>query len=48
MASAQSDPSGDKQTLMRPRIDFSASLAAVNRAQTLLDESKEQLKERDR
>jgi chemotaxis protein MotC len=46
--SAQPDPSGEKQTLMRPRIDFSASLAAVNRAQALLDQSREQLKERDR
>jgi chemotaxis protein MotC len=47
-ASAPPEPSGAKSSLMRPRIDFTAPIAAVNRAQTLLDESKEQLKERDR
>lgn len=47
-ASAPPEPSGVKASLMRPRIDFTAPIAAVNRAQTLLDESKEQLKERDR
>jgi chemotaxis protein MotC len=47
-AAEQQDRSGEAQTSMRPRIDFSASLAAVDRAQTLLDQSKEQLKERDR
>jgi chemotaxis protein MotC len=47
-AAEQQDRSGEAQTSMRPRIDFSPSLAAVNRAQTLLDQSKEQLKERDR
>lgn len=39
---------GAEQTAVRPRIDFSASLAAVDHAQKLLDESSEQLKERKR
>jgi chemotaxis protein MotC len=47
-APAQQDQSGEGQTSMRPRIDFSHSLATVNRAQVLLDQSKEQLKERAR
>ncbi|MBO4223984.1 chemotaxis protein [Bradyrhizobium neotropicale] len=47
-APAQQDQPGEAQTSMRPRIDFGRSLAAVNRAQVLLDESKEQLKERAR
>ena len=47
-ASAQQDQSSGRQTSMRERIDFSPSRAAVNRAQSLLDESKVQLKERDR
>jgi chemotaxis protein MotC len=38
----------NERTAVRPRIDFSASLATVDRAQKLLDESKEQLKERTR
>jgi chemotaxis protein MotC len=46
--SEQQHQSNGGQTSLRPRIDFSASLAAVNRAQSLLDQSKEQLKERDR
>jgi chemotaxis protein MotC len=44
--SEQQHQSNGGQTSLRP-IDFSASLAAVNRAQSLLDQSKEQLKERD-
>ena len=44
----QHDRAGGEQTAVRPRIDFSASLGAVNRAQKLLDESEEQLKERNR
>jgi chemotaxis protein MotC len=47
-AAAEPAAPDDKQTLMRSRINFSAPLAAIKRAQTLLDESKEQLKERDR
>jgi chemotaxis protein MotC len=47
-APASRDDSTAEQTSMRPRIDFSASLAAVDRAQKLLDESAEQLKERNR
>jgi chemotaxis protein MotC len=47
-APALQDQSGEAQTSMRPRIDFSRSLSAVNRAQVLLDASKEQLKERAR
>ncbi|HEY0331529.1 MAG TPA: chemotaxis protein [Rhodopseudomonas sp.] len=35
-------------TAMRPRIDFSASLGAIDRAQRLLEESDAQLKERNR
>ena len=47
-APAQRDDVGRGQTAVRPRIDFSASLAAVDRAQKLLDESEERLKEKDR
>jgi chemotaxis protein MotC len=36
------------QTAVRPRIDFSSSAGAIDFAQKLLDESKEQLKERKR
>jgi chemotaxis protein MotC len=46
--SAQHDEPSGQQTVVRPRIDFSASLAAVDRAQKLLDESSAQLKERNR
>jgi chemotaxis protein MotC len=37
-----------ERTAMRPRIDFSGSLAVVDRAKKLLDESGEQLKEKSR
>jgi chemotaxis protein MotC len=37
-----------EQTGVRPRIDFSASLSIVDRAQKLLDESAEQLKDKSR
>jgi chemotaxis protein MotC len=47
-APAQRDDAGRGQTAVRPRIDFSASLAAVDRAQKLLDESEERLKEKNR
>ena len=47
-APAQFEASGGDQTAVRPRIDFSASLGTVNRAQKLLEESAEQLKERKR
>ncbi|MGM4889412.1 chemotaxis protein [Tardiphaga sp. 20_F10_N6_6] len=47
-AKAKSDGSSEVKTAMRPRIDFSRSLAAVDRAQKLLDASQEQLKERTR
>jgi chemotaxis protein MotC len=45
---AQSDDNGAQKTAMRPRIDFSRSLAMVDRAQKLLDASQEQLKEKTR
>jgi chemotaxis protein MotC len=45
---AQQDGAGTGQTAMRPRIDFSASLAAVDRAQKLLDESESAIKGADR
>jgi chemotaxis protein MotC len=47
-AKAKSDGSSEAKTAMRPRIDFSRSLAAVDRAQKLLDASQEQLKEKAR
>jgi chemotaxis protein MotC len=47
-AKARSDGSSEAKTAMRPRIDFSRSLAAVDRAQKLLDASQEQLKEKAR
>lgn len=47
-ASTQREASAEGQTAVRPRIDFSASAGAVSRAQKLLDESAEQLKERNR
>lgn len=47
-AKAKVDGSGEARTAMRPRIDFSHSLAAVDRAQKLLDASQEQLKEKAR
>ena len=47
-ASSQQDAAGGEQTAMRPRINFSASLGAIDRAQKLLDESEAQLKERNR
>ena len=47
-APADRDDSVAQQTSMRPRVNFSASLAAVDRAQKLLDESAAQLKERTR
>ncbi|QND75599.1 chemotaxis protein [Tardiphaga robiniae] len=47
-AKARSDGSSEAKTAMRPRIDFSRSLAAVDRAQKLLDASQEQLKEKTR
>lgn len=47
-AKAKSDGSSEAKTAMRPRIDFSRSLAAVDRAQKLLDASQEQLKEKTR
>jgi chemotaxis protein MotC len=47
-APAQQNQPGEAQTSMRPRIDFSHSHSAIDRAQVLLDESKEQLKERVR
>jgi chemotaxis protein MotC len=47
-AKAKSDGSSEVKTAMRPRIDFSRSLAAVDRAQKLLDASQEQLKEKTR
>lgn len=47
-AKARSDGSGEPKTVMRPRIDFSRSVAAVDRAQKLLDASQEQLKEKIR
>ncbi|WP_441278801.1 chemotaxis protein [Tardiphaga sp. 172_B4_N1_3] len=47
-AKAKSDGSSEAKTAMRPRIDFSRSLAAVDRAQKLLDASQEQLKEKVR
>jgi chemotaxis protein MotC len=47
-AKARSDGSGEPKTVMRPRIDFSRSVAAVDRAQKLLDASQEQLKEKTR
>lgn len=47
-AKAKSDGSSEAKTAMRPRIDFSRSLAAVDRAQKLLDASREQLKEKTR
>ncbi|ABD86672.1 chemotaxis protein [Rhodopseudomonas palustris] len=46
--SAKVDVDDGVPTAMRPRIDFSASLGAINRAQQLLDESGAQLKERNR
>jgi chemotaxis protein MotC len=47
-ASPQHDAAGGEQTAVRPRINFSASLGVLDRAQKLLDESEEQLKERSR
>jgi chemotaxis protein MotC len=47
-ASSQQDGAGGEQTAMRPRIDFSTSLGALDQAQKLLDESEQQLKERTR
>lgn len=47
-APAQPDQPGGAQTFVRPRIDFSPSAGAVNRAQALLDQTQEQLKERSR
>ncbi|WP_371420312.1 chemotaxis protein [Tardiphaga sp.] len=47
-AKAKSDGSSEAKTAMRPRIDFSRSLAAVDRAQKLLDASQEQLREKTR
>lgn len=47
-APASLDASAVQPTSMRSRVNFSASLAAVDRAQKLLDESAEQLKERKR
>ncbi|MES2029337.1 MAG: chemotaxis protein [Pseudomonadota bacterium] len=47
-AKAKSDGSSEPKTAMRPRIDFSRSLAAVDRAQKLLDASQEQLREKTR
>jgi chemotaxis protein MotC len=47
-AQAKSDGNGEPKTVMRPRIDFSRSVAAVDRAQKLLDASQEQLKEKTR
>jgi chemotaxis protein MotC len=47
-AKVKSDGSSEAKTAMRPRIDFSRSLAAVDRAQKLLDASQEQLKEKTR
>lgn len=48
VVSAAPDDPGERQTAMRPRIDFSGSLATLGRAQKLLKESDEQLKEADR
>ena len=45
---AQRDEAGRGKTAMRPRIDFTRSLAAVDRAQKLLDESERALKGADR
>jgi chemotaxis protein MotC len=47
-ASTPLDGTKAEQTAMRPRIDFSGSLGALDRAQKLLDESEAQLKERNR
>lgn len=46
--STSPDDSGERQTAMRPRIDFSESLATLGRAERLLNESGEQLKEANR
>ena len=45
---SQHDGAGGEQTAVRPRINFSPSLGALDRAKKLLDESEEQLKERTR
>ena len=45
---AQRDEAGRGKTAMRPRINFTRSLAAVDRAQKLLDESERALKGADR
>lgn len=42
------DRGPDEQTAMRPRIDFGTSLATLDRAEQLLKESNEQLKETER
>jgi chemotaxis protein MotC len=47
-ASIRDDLGDGAQTSVRPRIDFSASAEAINRAQKLLDESKDQTQERKR
>lgn len=44
----QLDGAKVEQTAMRPRINFSGSLGALDRAQKLLDESEAQLKEQNR
>jgi chemotaxis protein MotC len=48
VASTRGDVAEGAPTAVRPRIDFSASAEAINRAHRLLDESKDQTKERKR
>jgi chemotaxis protein MotC len=48
VASEKHDVPGAEKTAVRPRIDFRNSVATIDRAQKLLDESEEQLKEKNR
>uniref|UniRef100_Q07SG3 Putative chemotaxis protein n=1 Tax=Rhodopseudomonas palustris (strain BisA53) TaxID=316055 RepID=Q07SG3_RHOP5 len=47
-ASTETDWDDGEPTAVRPRIDFSSSIGAIDLAEKLLDQSKDQLKERKR
>ncbi|MEW6645324.1 MAG: chemotaxis protein [Pseudomonadota bacterium] len=48
VVTAQREPSGEGAPSLRPRIDFTPSRKAIEQAETLLDQSQQQLKQRDR
>jgi chemotaxis protein MotC len=48
VVTAQQDPSSESRTSARPRIDFTPSRKAIERAETLLDQSQQQLTQQER